>query len=195
MASEISATPIARTMARLLDASAALLAPESVAALGLPDDDLHREILLPLLPAMLADKAIRGYWHERAATGFIHRLKGTLDRAGERPEWQAADFEIHVTASYLAGPDARALADTLLSEESLREMAAAILNAALIRLWPGFASGPTPVLESATSPTTISIRFSAGRKTRRSIIRIADAGTFTVRRLLAGHWVAHKNHR
>ncbi len=193
MASELSAIFAAQTMASLLDASAALLAPANVAVLGLPDDELHREILLPLLPAMITDKAIRGYWQEHAAAGFIHRLEIALDGGGERPQWQPADFEIHVTASYLAGSDARALADTLLSEESLREMAAAIMNAALIKLWPDFALAPTPLLEPATSSVTMSLRFSAGRKTRRSIMRIADAGTFMVRRSLAGHWIAHKN--
>lgn len=178
---------------RLLDASAAALAPGRVEGLAFPDDDLHREILLPLLPAMITDKAIRGYWQEHAAAGFIHRLGIALDGDGEYPQWKAVDFEIHVTASYLAGSDARALADTLLSEASLREMAAAILNAALIKLWPDFSLAPTPPLEPATSSVVISLRFPVGRKTRRSIIRIADVGTFMVRRSLAGHWVAHKN--
>lgn len=193
MASDLTATSTDQTMARLLDASAALLAPENVVVLGLPDDELHREILLPLLPAMITDKAIRGYWQEHAAVGFIHRLGIALDGEGECPQWRAVDFEIHVTASYLAGSDARALADTLLSEESLREMAAAILNAAIVKLWPDFFLAPTPPLEPATSSVVISLRFSVGRKTRRSIIRIADTGTFLVRRSLAGHWVAHKN--
>ena len=193
MASDLTATSTDQTMARLLDASAALLAPENVVVLGLPDDELHREILLPLLPAMITDQAIRGYWQEHAAAGFIRRLEIALDGDGGCPQWQAADFEIHVTASYLASSDARALADTLLSEDSLREMAAAILNAAIVKLWPGFFLAPTPPLEPATSSVVISLRFSVGRKTRRSIIRIADTGTFLVRRSLAGHWVAHKN--
>ena len=115
--------------AQLLDQSVALLADP--AALQVPDDDLHREILVPLLPAMLADAAIREHWRGQTATGFVARLAAHLEGTARGPRWQPSDFEVHVTASYLAGPDAKALADTLLSEESLREMAAGLLNHAL----------------------------------------------------------------
>jgi hypothetical protein len=113
---------------RVLDATIALLDPERATALGVPDDDLHREILLPLLPAMLGDRVIRQYWRDQSTAGFMARLNTHLLGEAERPEWMPADFEIHVAASYSAGPDAKALADTLLSEESLRHLTAALMN-------------------------------------------------------------------
>ena len=121
---------------RLLDESAALLSAPGESGLAFPEDDLHREILLPLLPAMLGDAAIRKHWQEQVATGFPARLARHLDGATEAPSWVAGDFEIHVTASYSAGPDAKALADTLLSEDSLREMSAALMNQVLGVVWP-----------------------------------------------------------
>jgi len=113
---------------RVLDATVALLDPERAKALGVPDDDLHRDILLPLLPAMLGDRVIRQYWRDQSTTGFMARLSAHLVGEAERPEWTPSDFEIHVAASYSAGPDAKALADTLLSEESLRDLTAALMN-------------------------------------------------------------------
>lgn len=193
-------------MLRLLDATAASLAPERVAKLDLPDDELHREIILPLLPAMLTDKAIQGYWNERAATGFIARLKTSMAGIGARPKWIAADLEIHVAASYMAGPDARALADTLLSEESLRAMTAAVLNTVLDKVWAelsksGVEPSPAPALESVellvpADDESSAIHFWApsGRRGRRSTIRIPDVGTFSVRKMLSRRWFAQRNH-
>jgi len=120
---------------RLLDESSGLLGDPQDAGVAFPDDDLHRDILLPLLPAMLGDGAIRKHWHDQAATGFLARLTRHLQGAEFAPRWQPGDFEIHVTASYSAGPDARALADTLLSEESLRDMSASLMNQILDAVW------------------------------------------------------------
>lgn len=128
-----------------------LVLDESVSALNagdglqIPDDELHREILVPLLPAMLGDRAIRQHWREQSASGFLARLAAHLEGDAHAPQWVAADFEIHVTASYLAGPDAKALADTLLSEESLREMTAELMNQILHVVW-----GRLPVAAPAT---------------------------------------------
>ena len=128
-----SAPRVAHDLGRLLDACASALAPGKVEQLRLPDDEIHREILLPLLPAMICDPAIQKHWSERAATGFAARMS-----AGSTPlRWDAADFEIHVASSYLAGADARALADTLLSEPSFRELTATVMNAALTRVLAG----------------------------------------------------------
>jgi hypothetical protein len=115
----VSAGSPEENFARLLDETAAALA----ALEGFPDDELHREILLPLLPALLADTAIRKYWSARGDRGIFASLGNS---AG--PRWAAGDFEIPVAASYSAGPDAKALADTLLSEADLRDLAAALLN-------------------------------------------------------------------
>ncbi len=127
---------------RLLDESAARLAATEGAGIAIPDDDLHREIFVPLLPAMLGDKSIRQHWREQAATGFPARLARHLDGGVPAPRWLPDDFEIHITASYSAGADARALADTLLSEDALREMAAALMNQLLDVLWPSLAPAP-----------------------------------------------------
>ena len=128
---------------RLLDESALLLAAPEAAGIVIPDDELHRENIVPLLPTMLADAAIRGHWHEQTASGFVVRIARHFENGDPAPRWTPGDFEIHVTASYSASPDARALADTLLSEESLREMTAALMNQLLDALWPKLA--PVPV--------------------------------------------------
>lgn len=180
----------------LLDESAAFFAPDRVVELGLPDDELHNDILLPLLPAMIADKAIREHWNTRTTGGFAARLNSFPDDGPAAPRWDAADFEIHVTASYQAAPDARALADTLLSEESLRELAAAIMNIVTEKIWSRskeIASNDVPDLRrSVDSVTTFCILIN-GRRPRRSIVRTAAEGTFIVRRLLSRHWTAQKN--
>ena len=137
---------------RLLDESSALLAAPESRGIAIPDDELHREIIVPLLPAMLADAAIRGHWSEQAATGFVVRVARHFENGDPAPRWTPGDFEIHVTASYSAGADARALADTLLSEEPLRGMTAALMNQILDALWPAIA--PVP---SAIHPGTITV--------------------------------------
>jgi hypothetical protein len=141
----------------LLDESAALIGDPRHAGVAIPDDDLHRDILLPLLPAMLGDGAIRKHWHDQAATGFLARLTRHLQGAEPAPRWQAGDFEIHVTASYSAGPDAKALADTLLSEKSLRDMSAALMNQILDAAWPklALAAVETAVVEAAPIPELV----------------------------------------
>ncbi len=131
---------------RLLDDSSALLAAPEGAGIAIPDDELHGEIIVPLLPAMLGDAAIRKHWSEQAATGFVARLARHLAGDEPAPRWMAGDFEIHVTASYTAGPDAKALADTLLSEDSLRDLTVALMNQLLDALWPSI--GPVPAAPS-----------------------------------------------
>ena len=105
-------SPVSDFLSLLDEAIARLSAPDD-AGLVFPDDEIHRDILIPLLPAMLGDAAIREHW---SAAGIAAR------------EWVADDFEIPVTASYHASPDARALADTLLAEPSFRYLCAALLN-------------------------------------------------------------------
>ena len=130
---------------RLLDESSALLTAPERAGIVIPDDELHREIIVPLLPAMLGDKAIRGHWNEQHATGFVARVGRHFENGDPAPRWTPADFEIHVTASYSAGADARALADTLLSEDSLRDMTSSLMNQLLDALWPTITPAPAAV--------------------------------------------------
>ncbi len=141
---------------RLLDESSVLLASPQDAGVAIPDDDLHRDILVPLLPAMLGDGAIRKHWHDQAATGFLARLTRHLRDGEAAPRWQPSDFEIHVTASYSAGPDAKALADTLLSEDPLRDMSAALMNQVLAAVWPKLELAAVEVIpaevEAAAAP-------------------------------------------
>ncbi len=133
---------------RLLDESSARLAAPESRGIVIPDDELHREIIVPLLPAMLADAAIRQHWNAQAATGFVARLARHFDGGESAPRWLPGDFEIHVTASYSASPDARALADTLLSEDSLRDLTAALMNQLLDAVWPALALA-SPEVEPA----------------------------------------------
>lgn len=119
----------------LNEAIARLSAPDG-AGLVFPDDEIHRDILIPLLPAMLGDAAIREHW---SAAGIAAR------------EWVGDDFEIPVTASYHASPDARALADTLLAEPSFRELCAALLNQH--RTTPSGAAEILPSVEEALETT------------------------------------------
>ena len=72
---------------RLLDESSTLLAAPKSAGIAIPDDELHREIIVPLLPAMLADAAIRGHWSEQAATGFEARLARHFQSGDPTPRW------------------------------------------------------------------------------------------------------------
>ena len=120
----------------LLDEAIARLSAPDGAGLVFPDDEIHRDILIPLLPAMLGDAAIREHW---SAAGIAER------------EWIADDFEIPVTASYHASPDARALADTLLAEPSFRELCAALLNQ--LRTTPSGAVEILPSVEEALETT------------------------------------------
>ncbi len=140
---------------RLLDETAALLAVPESAGIAVPDDELHREIIVPLLPAMLGDNAIRGHWSEQTATGFPARLTRHFDSDEPAPRWMPGDFEIHVTASYSAGADARALADTLLSEESLRDLTAALMNQFLDVLWPKLAPAPASAPAVREPPSAV----------------------------------------
>jgi hypothetical protein len=152
-----SATPEA-LFHRLLDASAALLAAPDDAGIAIPEDELHREILVPLLPSMLADAAIRAHWGEQAATGFAARIARHFEGGEPAPSWLPGDFEIHVTASYSASPDARALADTLLSEDSLRDMTAALMNQLLDVLWPSVASAAVAPEPAPTAAPSIEVQ-------------------------------------
>ena len=145
---KVAGTPV-EIFTRLLDEIVLQLAPERVAAQDFPSDELHQEILLPLLPAMLGDKAIRNHWREQKGNSFFVRLQSHVDGDASRPTFTADDFEIHVTASYSAGPDARALADTLLSEESLRDLASNLTNTLLDSAWNQI---PTDVPSAAFEP-------------------------------------------
>lgn len=148
-AGSLPAGTAAEILGRVLDLSAACIADP--AALAVPGDELHQEILLPLLPAMLGDNAIRQHWRDQVASGFIARIQAHLE-GHPAPEWQAGDFEIHVAASYLAGPDAKALADTLLSEESLRELTTALMNQVLGVVWAQLPAMPPPVNALGSEP-------------------------------------------
>lgn len=120
----------------LLDEAIVRLSAPDDASVAFPDDEIHRDILIPLLPAMLGDAAIREHW---SAAGIAER------------EWIADDFEIPVTASYHASPVARALADTLLAEPSFRELCAALLNQ--LRTTPSGAAEILPLVEAVLETT------------------------------------------
>jgi hypothetical protein len=133
---EKTARDAAEVFTKLLELSAHCIQSSDVSELNVPADEVHQEILLPLLPALLGDAAIRAHWQDEMATGFSARLGDHLVTGAPLPKWIAADFAIHVTASYSAGADARALADTLLSEEPLRDATATLMNQVLQAVWP-----------------------------------------------------------
>lgn len=138
--------------------------------LAVPADEIHQEILVPLLPALLADPVIRAHWKSRA--GFFPGLRSHLEAAGDRPAWTANDFEIHVAASYSAGPDAKALADTLLSEESMRGLVADLMNRALAESW----EVPTITPEVDVKPAT-PVPVSAWHSVPNPIAGASSSGT------------------
>lgn len=148
MTLELPAESLAKVFAQILDGTVACLAAGSM---EVPQDELHQEILLPLLPAMLADGVIRQYWQSQTTVGFFPALRTHLEVGAARPKWTAGDFEVHVAASYAAGPDAKALADTLLSEEGLRDLTAGLMNQALESAWPTVSQPVEPLTADALS--------------------------------------------
>lgn len=138
---------------RLLDETAAIITHPGT--LALPADELHTEILIPLLPAMLRDHAIRDAWRDHIGHGFFGKIQTDCGTDAPTPRWEPGDFEIQAAASYLAGPDAQALADTLRSEDSLRDLTAALMNQILEILWPALL--PPEPADTGTVPgiTTI----------------------------------------
>jgi len=171
MRSDNTASAAGTVFAQLLDRTAASLAPENASAFDVPSDELHQEILLPLLPALLGDNAIRSHWETNKSTGFFARLQSHLDHDAPRPHWTAEDFAIHVTASYSASPDARALADTLLSEESLRDLAASLMNKVLGSIWPEL-----PLPSAARAPLVASDEAQETDEVV-SLARVVDVGS------------------
>lgn len=145
----------------LLDEAIARLSAPDDASVVFPDDEIHRDILIPLLPAMLGDAAIREHW---SAAGIAAR------------EWVADDFEIPVTASYHASPDARALADTLLAEPSFRELCAVLLNQ--LRTAPSGAAEILPSVEEALGSTSVDPLDAL-------LVRLSEPGGIPLAELLA----------
>lgn len=153
-------SPVSDFLSLLDEAIARLSAPDD-ASVVFPDDEIHRDILIPLLPAMLGDAAIREHW---SAAGIAVR------------EWVADDFEIPVTASYHASPDARALADTLLAEPSFRELCAALLNQ--FRTTP---SGATEILPSVE----VVLETTPADPLDALLVRLSEPGGIPLAELLA----------
>ena len=108
-----------------------------------PDDEMHREVILPLLPAMLDDAAIRRHLNQRGETGILARLaKHVMGSRGERLDaapnlkWSADDLLFPVAVSKQAGAEAKQLAEWLLNDGHARSCAAEVLNGALAEAWP-----------------------------------------------------------
>ena len=117
-----------------LDEIAAKLETLTPGSPELPDDELHRDIFQPLLPCMLRDRVIRAHWTSQKTTGLFAQVSENCG-ALQAPAWSTQDLEIHVAASYAAGADAKALADTLLSEAPLRELAVDLMNRIGASVW------------------------------------------------------------
>ena len=130
---------------RVLDELAFVLAPENreKSTLQIPDDEIHKDVILPLLPALLGDAAIRSHFRQVGEEGIVTRLaKHVMGRREERLEtapnlkWTANDLKIPIPVSLQAGNSAKELATWMLNDEHTRVCAANILNSALTDAWP-----------------------------------------------------------
>ncbi|MBN8460100.1 MAG: hypothetical protein J0M04_19910 [Verrucomicrobia bacterium] len=125
-------------MQRVLDELAFVLDPHNRerSRLQFPDDVEHQEIILPLLPAMLRDSAIRKHFTGEGSCGVVERLAhhviGTRDRRSDPAllRWTEQNLAIPAAAFARAGADAKDLASTLLHDKQLRELTAGVLNRA-----------------------------------------------------------------
>jgi hypothetical protein len=140
-----STLTVAGAMQRVMNELAFVLGTgnQELARLSIPDDEEHRDVILPLLPAMLLDASIRAHLCREAPQGIVSRLArhvmGTREERFETPgllKWTSEDLVIPPGASTRAGADARALATQLLSDDRLRSLTAGILNVALEEAWP-----------------------------------------------------------
>jgi hypothetical protein len=126
---------------RVLDELAFVLRAENLQAarldgrthLQFPQDTDHAEIILPLLPSMLRDAAIRKHLSSDES-GIISRLARHV--MGERQsrddahnlKWAPTDLLVPLRVSIKAGEEARSLAETLLSDERQRTLTSDVLN-------------------------------------------------------------------
>jgi hypothetical protein len=129
----------------VLDALAFVLNPENRERtnLSFPDDEEHKDIICPLLPAMLRDQSIRDELTRNAKDGIVGRLAGHV--MGTRQQratsiqalkWTAEDLKFAAKITKLAGADARELADAVYDDDDLRHKTAEVLNKALQEAWP-----------------------------------------------------------
>ena len=108
-----------------------------------PDDEMHRDVILPLLPAMLGDAAIRNHLNQRGDASIIARLaKHVMGSREERLDtapnlkWSGDDLNFPVAVTQKAGADAKQLADWLRNDGHARNCTAEVLNSALAEAWP-----------------------------------------------------------
>lgn len=126
---------------RVIDELAIVLRAENLEAakhdgrnhLHFPQDTEHAEIILPLLPSMLRDAAIRKHLSSDES-GIISRLARHV--MGERQsrddahnlKWTVGDLLIPAGVTNKAGEEAQSLGETLLSDERFRTLTADVLN-------------------------------------------------------------------
>ena len=131
---------------RVLDELAFVLGPENrqQSTLKFPDDDIHQEMLLPFLPPLLRDSAVRKHLCEPGEAGIVgrlarHVLGSRQERLGSPPNlrWAESDLAFPPIVATKAGAEARQLASSLLTDLQLRQNAAAVLNQALGEALPG----------------------------------------------------------
>lgn len=132
-------------MVRVLNELAFVLGPQNreKSELRFPDDEIHREYILPFLPAMLGDAAIRGYLFTSGDAGIVARLaKHVMGNRKEHLEtapslkWSPDDLIFPVAVTRNGGAEARQLAEWLLNDAQARTTTADVLNASLTAAWP-----------------------------------------------------------
>jgi hypothetical protein len=108
-----------------------------------PDDEMHRDVILPFLPAMLGDAAIRNHLNQRGDASIVARLaKHVMGSREERLDtapnlkWAGDDLIFPVAVTRLAGAEAKQLAEWLLNDGHARACTAEVLNSALAEAWP-----------------------------------------------------------
>jgi len=132
-------------MVRVLNELAFVLGPANreQSQLSLPDDEIHKDVILPLLPSLLGDASIRNYLNKRGDDSIVARIaKHVIGSREERLDsapnlkWVADDLLLPVAVTKHAGAEARQLAEWLLNDGHARACTAEVLNCALSEAWP-----------------------------------------------------------
>lgn len=130
---------------KVLDALAFVLDPQNreKSRLNFPDDEEHQDVILPLLPAMLHDAAIREHLFQNDDAGIVSRLAqhvmGTREErlaAAPNLKWASEDLNFPPRVTKRAGNNAAQLANWLFNDEGARTTTAEVLNRALDEAWP-----------------------------------------------------------
>ena len=134
----------AGAMQRVLDELAFVIDPlnRDRSQLEFPDNADVQEVILPLLPALLRDHALRAHLTradgETIVQRLAHHVMGNRDRRSDPAQrrWVADDLSFPAAAIERAGKEVRGLASALLQDPTLRQAAAEVLTQAFAEAGP-----------------------------------------------------------